>query len=251
MTCGEIDLLLDGYLNGDIEPGRSMEIEEHIAHCSRCSRMQEDLMALRTALRSEALYHRMPLRASARLRKAVRKEMRPRFIPFGEPWRIPAFASLAVFLLALAIWKSGIVSFPSAGANTMADAVVDSHIRSLLVNHLTDVTSTDQHTVKPWFDGKIDYSPDVVNLDAKGFILLGGRLDYLGHRVVSVVAYRRRQHIINLYSWPTSETDPPAHESSTSRQGYHVKTWQRSGMTYWAVSDVSTDDLDAFVRLLQ
>lgn len=250
MTCGEIDLLIDGYLNGEIDAGTSIEIEEHISHCERCSRVQENYLTLRSVFQSEVMYHTAPARLNRRIRRAVQKETLPPLLAAWEWWRVPAMAALAVVVVVL-IWRSGMVSFSSSGNSQIAGEVVDSHIRSLLVDHLTDVVSTDQHTVKPWFDGKTDFSPDVKNLDAQGFMLIGGRLDYIGRRVVPVVVYKRRQHIINLFSWPTRDNEKALPEYASTQQGYHVKSWQQSGVTNWAVSDVSVEDLDSFIRLLR
>ena len=130
----------------------------------------------------------------------------------------------------------------------LAGQVLDSHIRSLMASHLADVVSTDQHTVKPWFNGKLDFSPPVIDFAAQGFPLIGGRLDYLDGRSAAALVYRRRKHIINLFVWP--EQGRVGTESMT-RRGYHLIHWTKDGMTYWAVSDVSGSDLSQFARLSQ
>jgi anti-sigma factor RsiW len=130
----------------------------------------------------------------------------------------------------------------------LAEWVVAGHIRSLQVNHLTDVTSTDRHTVKPWFHGRLDFSPPVPDLS--GFTLSGGRLDYLAERQVVALVYYCRSHAINVFIWPADSEE----EKSVwrhSRQGYHVRRWQRGGMTFWAVSDLNDEDMDKFVQLFQ
>lgn len=134
--------------------------------------------------------------------------------------------------------------------NQMAREILDSHIHSLLAGHLIDVPSSDQHTVKPWFDGKVDYSPTVKDLSGQGFILVGGRLDYVGGRTVGTVVYRRRQHVINLFTWPSSPAHGPA-SFSTSKQGYNIEAWNADGVEHWAVSDVNRDDLGEFVQLMR
>jgi anti-sigma factor RsiW len=134
----------------------------------------------------------------------------------------------------------------------LAQAVLSSHIRSLMVNHLVDVTSTDQHTVKPWFDGKLDYSPPVVDLAQQGFPLVGGRLDYLDDRPVAALVYKRRSHLINLFIWPSTSTFASEDKmTAVTRQGYHLVTWTKSGMIYWAVSDLEESELQEFVHLVQ
>jgi anti-sigma factor RsiW len=132
----------------------------------------------------------------------------------------------------------------------LAGEVLSSHIRSLMVDHLEDVASTDQHTVKPWFDGKLDFSPTVVDLSPEGFPLIGGRLDYLDNRAVTALVYQRQKHVINLFAWPTP-TDADTGTSLVTQQGYHLIHWAQSGTTYWAVSDLETGELQTFVHLIQ
>jgi anti-sigma factor RsiW len=118
-----------------------------------------------------------------------------------------------------------------------------------MANHLVDVPSSNKHTVKPWFDGKLDFSPPVVNLTSQGFPLVGGRLDYLDNKEVAAIVYKRREHVINLFVWPTTQN--AGGETVTMLQGYHVIHWTKAGMTYWAVSDLDEDELQTFVRLVQ
>ena len=130
------------------------------------------------------------------------------------------------------------------------DFVVANHVRSLQVDHLRDVASTDQHTVKPWFRGKLDFSPQVLDLSAQGYTLSGGRLDYASDRPVAALVYYRRLHTINVFTWPAGNSDDKDVRART-RQGFHIRYWQRSGMAYWAISDLNNRELDEFVRLFQ
>jgi anti-sigma factor RsiW len=137
----------------------------------------------------------------------------------------------------------------SSGDERLTELVLASHIRSLQVDHMTDVASSDQHTVKPWFRGKLDFSPRVPDLSSAGYTLSGGRLDYLADRPVAALVYHRRQHVINVFTWPASD-DEERPMRSLSRQGFHIRSWQRSGMAYWAISDLNPQELDEFVRLI-
>jgi anti-sigma factor RsiW len=132
----------------------------------------------------------------------------------------------------------------------MAEEVVSSHVRSLMASHLVDVSSSDRHVVKPWFAGKLDFSPSVVDLIDHGFPLIGGRLDYLDKRPVAAVVYQRREHVINLFIRPAAH-DADAVRTPVTTQGYHLLSWTRAGMTYVAVSDLNTNELLEFVRLVQ
>jgi anti-sigma factor RsiW len=132
----------------------------------------------------------------------------------------------------------------------LAGQVIDGHVRSLMVAHLSDVVSTDQHTVKPWFSGKLDYSPPVRNLAAEGFALVGGRLDYMDKRPVAALVYRHKLHTINVFVWPVSDKSLSS-DGTVSQHGFNVTTWQQEGMQYWAVSDLNVADLNRFAELLR
>jgi anti-sigma factor RsiW len=172
---------------------------------------------------------------AARVRSALRAEERKRV-----PWTWISIAASLAFAAAL-VW--GIVLLRPRDDRRVVD-IVSSHVRSLMAGHLIDVTSSDQHTVKPWFTGKIDFSPLVKDLSAEGFPLAGGRLDYVDQRVAAVLVFHRRQHVINLYVWPSSESS-----RAFSQNGFNVIVWPEGGLSYWAVSDVSVGDLREFERL--
>jgi len=170
-----------------------------------------------------------------------------------------AVAGAALAMLALVTLSRG-PSLPRAGGDTLsgggaetaviAREVLTSHLRSLMPGHLMDVVSTDQHTVKPWFNGRVDFSPPVSDFAADGFSLVGGRLDYLDGRAVAALVYGRRKHIVNVFVWPASDGSESA-VLSTAHDGYNLMHWRRGGMTYWIVSDLNAQEMGDFARLLR
>jgi anti-sigma factor RsiW len=248
MNCHDVHDLLNPYSDGELDLIRHVEIEEHLAECSECAEQEKSLRSLRTALAASSLYHRAPAGLRERIQSAAPvapPRPRPRsWMPFASAAAILFLVGVSATLTVLVLRKG-----PSADER-LAEWVVAGHIRSLQVNHLTDVTSTDRHTVKPWFRGKLDFSPPVPDLSGPGFDLSGGRLDYVRDRQVVALVYYCRAHAINLFIWPAdSEDEKPVWRHS--RQGYHVRRWQRSGMTCWAVSDLNDEDLDRFVQGFQ
>ena len=179
MSCSEVRTFLSAHLDGELDLAREVEIEEHLRTCGDCSRVHQAQLALRSALKSEDLYFRAPEHLAQRIRSAAPPAQRkaPRSSPRMPGWLGAAAAAAAV--VALAVWLSPMLSRPSR-TDRIAQDVVSAHIRSLMPGHLTDVPSSENHTVKPWFAGKLDFSPPVADLSAEGFPLVGGRLDYAG-----------------------------------------------------------------------
>ena len=251
MNCEESKLLLDGYSDGELDLVKHGRVEAHIDDCSECRAIYQKNISIKKALAHESFYYRAPAHlrehvlASLELsgNDAVEKrpwwQVRPRLA-----WEWAAAFSLLVIVAMLAVWQ---VRSPD---DDLANELVASHVRSLMADHLTDVVSTDQHTVKPWFDGRLDFAPTVIDLAPQGFVLAGGRLDYVSNRPVAALIYKRRQHVVNLFIFP-EQNRLPASEGSTVKQGYNLIHWNRSGMTYWAVSDLNLEELRQLAHLYQ
>lgn len=255
MTCELTKRFVPGYLDGELELVRTIEMDKHLQTCGGCARELEIQDALRAAVKSGSLMYATPRRLRERIQSSLRASSAKKVPVIGRArgqWRFfqwaAAFAVLAV--CAVTAWHSlGGVRGTSNDQLIAAD-VFASHVRSLEANHLTDVVSTDQHTVKPWFDGKLDFSPPVKDLASEGFPLMGGRLDYLEGREVAALIYQRREHLINVFVWPNPTGSNPT-QAIESRQGYNIMRWSHGGFQCWAVSDVAPSDLAGFVRLLE
>lgn len=261
MVCDDNSRLLHGYLDGELDLVRSLEIEEHLETCLDCAQQLWSQQRLRKAFRSASLYERAPSGLAVRIRASISQEgarearatSQPTAITMSaakrKTWNWLAVAA-AIMLMALLTWRILPGVERRGNSDLVARELVGSHIRSLQPGHLFDVQSTDQHSVKPWFDGKLDFSPPVRDLTRDGFPLIGGRLDYVDHRAVAALVYQQHQHLINVFIWPADrQTDSNLH--SESSQGYNMVFWERGGMYLCAVSDLSTSELQQFAQLLE
>ena len=248
MSCQLTHELMHGYVDGEIDLVKSIEIEQHLADCPSCSQTYKGLRSLSAVVRNDAVRFQPPVDLEKRLRATLRREDKPERSRalFQWPWLLAATLCGAILIVAFSL--AGMFTRQSPD-DLLAQEVVASHVRSLMADHLTDVPSTDQHTVKPWFDGKLDFSPPVKDLSQQGFVLTGGRLDYIGNRPVAALVYLRRQHPINLFVWPATAA-PVTNEKALERQGYNLIRWSNGGMTYWAVSDLNLAELQQFAQLL-
>jgi mycothiol system anti-sigma-R factor len=259
--CKLTQRFVPGYLDGELDLSRTIEMETHLQACGDCTRELEAQKALRAALQRGSLAYAAPEGLRERIQSSLRSSAPTETPERASAWRpslflrpLPvlrwagAFAVLA--LCAVTAWQFLPGLRGPASDQRLAAEVFASHVRSLEASHLMDVVSTDQHTVKPWFDGKLDFSPPVEDLASDGFPLVGGRLDYLEGREVAALVYQRRKHFINVFVWPGSDGSRST-QISEARQGYNMTRWSRGGFQFWAVSDVSAQDLADFVRLLE
>jgi anti-sigma factor RsiW len=248
MKCEDVRHLLHPYSDGELDLVRHLEIERHLAECAECSEQEKNLRSLRVAVSSPALYHRAPTALRSRIQLASAP------VSHGRRRSSLQFAAIAAGLL-LVIGISATIGFVLSNArhsadDQLAERVVAGHVRSLQADHLRDVVSSNQHKVKPWFGGKLDFSPQVPDLTAQGYELSGGRLDYLTDRPVAALVYLRHDHAINVFSWPATSNEDQA-VRRLARQGFHIRSWRRSGITYWAISELNDQELDEFVQLFQ
>jgi anti-sigma factor RsiW len=239
MICIDFERDLDPYVDRELDPASAAAVRDHLATCVRCQKRVAERQALGRIVRA-APYHQAPERLRARVATQVGRSASGR--------RLVTWAAAAVLVLSLGAGVS-LLRPAGPGGRTMAEDVVSSHVRSLMADHLFDVRSTDQHTVKPWFLGRLDFAPPVADLASLGFPLVGGRLDYLSGRSVAALVYRRDQHVINVFVSPAGAgVSGPAVQSL---RGFHVHRWTRDGMSFWAVSDLNDRELTEFVRALQ
>jgi mycothiol system anti-sigma-R factor len=270
VNCEEIKNLMDAYLDGELDPVTSQKVEQHLRDCRKCEQAYEVETAMAHAISQAAPYYKAPLELRERIQVSLRQAIgatisrgaaedgplpvrRPetvrRGVFFDMPWNWLALA--AAIALAAIVASSLLPKLRQPGADQfLATQLIASHVRSLMADHLTDVASSDQHTVKPWLDVKLDFAAPVVDLSGNGFPLIGGRLDYLDNHSVAALVYQRRKHFINLFIWPTTPADSKEQKMVT-RQGYSLLHWIEGDFTYWAVSDVSATDLQTFKQTFE
>ena len=245
MTCEEVQELIHPYIDGELDLVRNVEIECHLGECEICRSEHRGYSDVRTLVQGEAQYFAAPEILKKRI-TLKNNDASEALLP--RRW-LAAAAAVILALSALLLWMIFFAGSQSRADNLLAQEVVASHIRSMMVDHLVDVPSSDQHTVKPWFNGKLDFAPSVKDLADNGFPLAGGRLDYIDNRTVAVLVYQRRKHSINLFIFPSPNvSDQPVEQLSLN--SYNLVHWTSSGTSYWAVSDVNSADLSEFAKLL-
>ena len=240
MTCDEADVLLHALMDGELDAGHARDVEDHIAGCPRCAAALRDYREMSKAISEAGMSYTAPAALRQRIEAALPQ-------PRQAPNRRAVLRGFAMGSAVSALAATGLVAvvLRQDDIERIQSEVVSAHLRSLQAGHLTDVISTDQHTVKPWFNGKLDVSPPVIDLTAQGFTLIGGRLDYVDARAIGAVVYRRRQHVINLFVSQTSSTEQRAAKTNTI-QGFNIRSWRDRGLSYWAISDLNADELNEF-----
>lgn len=252
MTHPGFETQVDAYLDGELAAVDAREFEAHLTQCPECARFRDGRLELRAAIIARVPAFQAPDVLRGRVRAALKTAARetPARAPyrpsFGSLWRPLAIAAS----LAIVTFGSWNLSRRNAAGETLTDEVLASHIRSLMPGHLTDVLSSDQHTVKPWFNGKLDFSPTVHDFAPQGYPLVGGRLDYVGGRSVAALTYGRREHLINVFLWPVAR-GPGDATKARDRQGYHLLHWTTTDYAYWVVSDLGLAELQSFARMVQ
>ena len=254
MTCEDSPLFLHAYLDGELDAPRAAEFGRHLENCSTCAHALQALESVRSSIHDGQLLEPLPAGFERKIRDELDEVTEPAPSQKFGAWRL--LAAAAVLLLVIGgSWKfmqmqkardNGDVAVTAA--DSAASELVDAHIRALQPGHLTDVTSTDQHTVKPWFDGKIAFAPPVRDLAAQDFPLVGGRLDVFQGRTVAALVYGRRKHFISVFIWPDATHDNEQYAGVWN--GYQWIAWKQSGLRFCAVADTSRDDLTALKDLI-
>jgi anti-sigma factor RsiW len=249
VSCMEPRDLVQAYLDRELDLAKSLEMEQHFRDCATCSEAYEEGRRLRTTLKKGEFYFSAPPDLHKRIRDVVRDEARGSTRPRSFRWRAMVFGLPAALAAVIALSIAPLLRRPMT-TDLLLDEIVSAHVRSLMADHLTDVASSDKHTVKPWFDGKLDFSPAVVDLADHGFPLVGGRLDYLRNRSTAALVYARQKHFINLFVWPSSHVET-RDAPNLSRHGFNLIHWDSSDATYWAVSDLNLAELEEFAGLIR
>jgi anti-sigma factor RsiW len=242
MTCDSARELIHPLLDQELEPAQKSDVEAHLRSCVGCAEVHHEMLELRKRIQDRAPYYTAPAHLAARVKAGLRESARSEQ---GNRWRwawvsIPASLAFA----AAALWAVVVLRSNGPSEDLLAQEMVASHVRSLMPGHLLDVPTSDQHTVKPWFNGKLDFSPQVKDLTDEGFTLIGGRLDYLVQRPVAALVYERRKHIINLFVWPQEAGGA----TNPARSGFNIVHWASGGLGYWAISDLNEAELRDFAR---
>lgn len=250
VSCSPTRDLIDAYLDGELDVVRALDVERHFKECPTCAQACDQRRSLLAATKTAALAFSPPPEVETAVRAAIWPTAEYRRASGAWDWRAwivgAGCGAVATLLLTVAIPR--IAGW--AGEDALNQAVVDTHVRSLMIGHLTDVENSNRHVVKPWFNGRLDFSPTVVDVADHGFPLAGGRTDYVAGKPAAVLVYYRAAHPIQLFMWRTAANAATGPQASR-RQGYHLIHWSNAGLQYWAVSDLNERELNDFVELIR
>jgi anti-sigma factor RsiW len=243
MTCAEAEIVLHALLDGELDAGHAHDVEAHVGNCPRCATQLRAYREMQHAMLAAPLRFTAPTSLRRRIERAL---------PSAPPRVASRRSMLKGFAMGTALSAAIAASLVIGVIRTDQDQrvlgdVFSAHVRSLQADHLTDVQTSDQHTVKPWFNGKVDVAPPVVDLTAQGFRLIGGRLDYLDGKAVASIVYRRRMHVINLFIAQAAPSEPQGRKIDKI-QGFNIRRWNAQGFEFWAVSDIDAAELQEFVE---
>jgi anti-sigma factor RsiW len=250
MTPERARMLLHAHIDGEIDATSTLELKSEIEASPALRQEMERLSALHHVMQTRATRFNAPSRLSKSVHTALSRAQADS-MPLGVPswWRTLAIGSSAA-AVALLLWALGSTFLDREPRRAVIEEVVSAHVRSLMADHLTDLASTDRHSVKPWLSNRLDFAAPVNEFTSEGFALVGGRLDYIAGKPAAAIVYRYRQHIINLFVWVSPVSTDSSIRLATHR-GYNSANFESAGMSYWAVSDLNQDDLGQFAKLLQ
>jgi anti-sigma factor RsiW len=249
MECSEARVAVSALVDDELSGEQRRLVEEHLASCAACSTIAEDYRHIGRSLKAAAFVRAPPYMAE-RIRLQIAGEGgEDRSLATGG-WKTYAGHAAALLVVAglsaSAAWHAATTR---SAHNSLKGDILSAHVRSLLQDRPTQIASSDRHTVKPWFIGRLDYAPPVRDLTAEGFPLTGARLDFVGDRRVASIVYMRRQHVINLFVWPV-DAGAAAEAEPSAVKGYNALTWTADGVVHWAISDLNLPELKQFQSLL-
>jgi anti-sigma factor RsiW len=244
--------LVTAYIDKELSVSEVLAFEKHLKECAECQGEYKEQLITSGLVHNQANYFASTPQFIKQLETSLPKPtlVKKQRKVWDFPWRTSGFSSSAIVISMVAIiWSTSLYLAVPTNQDRIREELIASHVRSLQVDHLSDVISTDKHTVKPWFNGKLDFSPEVTDFADKGFPLEGGRLDYINGKTIAVIVYRYKKHPINVYIWPTNSKDLVVQKGNS--HGYHLAHWIVVGMEYWAVSDLAADELITFANILK
>jgi anti-sigma factor RsiW len=253
MNCEECHDYIDAFIDNELDVSATILVEQHLRDCIRCQQLLDARKTVVTLINDAQVRFEVPDSLLGKVqsvipssRSGLKQRSRSRL---AVPWfSVPLALAATITIMLGLVYMNQRGMFDRPSGKVLAQEVISSHVRSLLGTHLLDVPSTDQHTVKPWFNGKLKFSPPVHDFANEGFRLIGGRLDYFNGREVAALVYQRRQHVINLFIWPADSSHNTAATGFT-KDGYNVSHWIRDGFEFWVVSDVNGAELSTFADL--